>query len=104
MFIEQRAVSRKTPLDGKLEISAAAALRLQTLGPNFTVRANGREARAQLVELTCTCAKGGGDGTHAHHFVESDALRSLEPGTDVRLAIDETRPGSLSVEPSAIGG
>jgi hypothetical protein len=100
VFIEQRTVSRKTPLDGKLEISAAAAARLQLLGSSFELHTDGHDARARLVELACTCAKGGSAGQHLHHFVESDALRSLEAGTEVRVEIDDARPGSLSIAPA----
>jgi hypothetical protein len=99
MFLERRAVSRKTPLDGKLEISAAAAAKIRALGAAFPLRAEGRNASARLVELTCTCSKGGTSGQHLHHFVESDALRSLEPGTEVRVEVDDAGPGSLSIEP-----
>jgi hypothetical protein len=97
MFIEQRTVSRKTPLDGKLEISAAAAAQLQVLGSSFALLIDGHNARARLVDLACTCSKGGSAGQHFHHFVESDALRSLEPGTDVRVEVDDALPGSLSI-------
>jgi hypothetical protein len=100
MFIEQRTVSRKTPLDGKLEISAAAAARIQTLGSSFVLRTDVHDASARLIELTCTCSKGGTGGQHLHHFIESDALRSLEPGTEVRVEADDARPGSLSIEPA----
>jgi hypothetical protein len=97
VFIEQRTVSRKTPLDGKVEISAAAAAQLQVLGSSFALLADGHNARARLVELACTCAKGGSAGRHLHHFVESEALRSLDPGTEVRLEVDDAHPESLSI-------
>ena len=100
MFIEQRTVSRKTPLDGKLEISAEAARQLQVLGSSFALHSDGHSARARLVELTCTCSKGDSTGQHLHHFVESDALRSLEPGTEVRVQVDDAHPGSLSIAPA----
>lgn len=98
MIIERRTVSRKTPLDGKLEISAATAARLQTLGASFPLRTASGEGRARLLEMSCTCSKGGAHGQHLHHFVESDALRALEPGTDVRVELDDDRPGALSIE------
>ena len=47
MLIEQRLVSRKTPLDGRLEISAAAAAQL----PECSLRLIGI-AEAQMRELT----------------------------------------------------
>ena len=100
MFIEQCTVSRKTPLDGKLEISAAAAAKIETLGESFPLRTASGEGRARLHEMTCTCTKASASGQHLHHFVESDALRALEPGTDVRVELDDDRPGSLSIEPA----
>jgi len=100
MIIERSTVSRKTPLDGKLEISAATAAKLQTLGASFPLRTAGGEGRARLHEMSCTCTKAGASGQHLHHFLESDALRSLEPGTDVRVELEDDRPGSLSIEPA----
>jgi hypothetical protein len=97
VLIEQCTVSRKTPLDGKLEISAVAAERLESLGATFPVRTARGEGRARLHAMSCTCAKGGGAGQHRHHFVESDVLRALEPGTEVRVEIDDAHPGSLSI-------
>lgn len=100
MLIEQRTVSRKTPLDGMLEISAAAARHLLTLGASFPLRTMGGEANARLNQMSCTCAKAGTPGRHLHYFVESDVLRALAPGTEVRVQLDDDRPGSLSIEPA----
>jgi len=97
VLIEQCTVSRKTPLDGKLEISASAAERLGSLGDDFPVRTGTGEGRARLHAMSCTCAKSASTGQHVHHFVESDILRALEPGTDVRVELDDARPGSLSI-------
>jgi hypothetical protein len=97
VLIEQRTVSRKTPLDGKLEISERAAERLAALGASFQVRTEAGEGSARLHETRCTCAKAASTGEHRHHFVESDVLRALEPGTDVRLELDDAHPGSLSI-------
>jgi len=100
MFIEQRTVSRKTPLDGKLEISSAAAARLQTLGASFPLRTAEGEGSGRLLEMSCTCTKASASGQHQHHFIESELLRALEANTDVRVALDDARPGSLSIEPA----
>jgi len=97
MLIEHRSVSRKTPLDGKLEISAAAAERLAALGAEFPLASAGREGSGRLQSLPCTCAKGAGEG-HVHHFVESPLLRELAPGTEVRVELDEGR-SRVRVEP-----
>ena len=105
MLIEHRIVSRKTPLDGRLEISESTALHLEPLGETFRVRTAHGDGEARLHVMTCTCAKSGSTGQHVHHFVESDVLRALvdydldelEPGADVRLELDGARPGSLAI-------
>ena len=96
MFLEQRAVSRKTPLDGKLEISPATAGRLGALGATFSVTSGGREGSARLESMEFTCAKGAGD-RHVHHFVESPLLKDLAAGDDVRVELDERR-GEVRIE------
>lgn len=95
MLLEQRSVSHKTPLDGKLEISPAVASRLATLGAELMVASGGREQRARLEAMTCACEKGramNGGEPHTHHFVEAPILKELAPGADIRLDLDETRP------------
>ena len=91
MLLEQRSVSRKTPLDGKLEVSAATAACLAALGAEFAVFSAGRPGRGQLQALACTCAKGAGE-QHIHHFVESPLFRELTPGVSVRVELDERTP------------
>ena len=97
MVIEQPTVSRKTPLDGRLEISASTVAQLAPLGQTFTVRTEHGSGEARLQSMTCTCAKSGVTGEHVHHFVESDVLRALEPGSRVRLELDGAHPGSLAI-------
>lgn len=88
MILEQRPVSRKTPLDGKLEISAEAAGRVGALGPDIPVAAGGRQGTARLHLLACTCTRGSG-GSHVHHFLESPLFRSLTPDARVAIVLDE---------------
>ena len=98
MLIEHRTVSRKTPNDGRLEISESTVAHLEPLGETFRVRTAHGDGDARLHAMTCTCAKSEHSGhQHVHHFVESDVLRALEPGARVRLEIDSTRPGSLAI-------
>jgi hypothetical protein len=97
MLIEERIVSRKTPMDGRLEISESTVAQLSPLGETFRVRTLHAEGDARLHAMTCTCAKSDSTGQHVHHFVESDVLRALEPGASVRLELDSARPGSLAV-------
>ena len=91
MLLDERTVSRKTPLDGRLEISAAAADRLGALGDEFALVSAGREGRGRVCSMACTCAKGSGAG-HVHHFVESPLLTTLAPGDTVRVELDERAP------------
>ena len=99
MLIDERTVSRKTPLDGRLEISEAAAERLAALGDGFALASAGRDGRGRLASLACTCAKGSGGG-HVHHFIESPLLAALAPESAVRVELDE-RSGAVRVEPAA---
>jgi len=102
MLLEQRPVSRKTPLDGKLEISAATAARLAPLGPEFPLVSAGRTGRGRLEALPCTCARGAGGG-HVHHFVQSRVLTELTPGTEVRVELDADGP-AVRIQPAANDG
>lgn len=100
MLLEVRQVSRKTPLDGKLEITPGSAATLVALGPELVARAAGREDRARLDSMSCTCAKGEGAG-HLHHFIESPAFTDLVAGTEVRveLTISALHPPVIGVTP-----
>jgi hypothetical protein len=101
MLLDERTVSRKTPLDGRLEISAAAADRLAALGNDFALVSGEHEGRGRLKSLTCTCAKGTAGG-HVHHFVESPLLVALAPGAIVRVELDE-RTSVVRVQPADAG-
>jgi hypothetical protein len=98
-LLERVVVSRKTPGDGRLMISAASAARLAALG-TVALERDGERGAARLHEMTCTCAKGGvkgeGHGEHVHHFVESPLLKALEPGKEVALELDD-RAATLRV-------
>jgi len=87
MLIERRIVSRKTPLDGRLEISYDAAARLESLGTQFPIRASNEAGVARVESMPCTCEKAQG-AQHVHHFVESAILRALIPGSEVSVEID----------------
>ena len=88
MLLERRTVSRKTPGDGKLEISSATADAVAPLGDRLVVEWMGRDAPAEVIAMACTCAKGAGSG-HEHLFLKSDLFRALEAGRDVDLRLDE---------------
>ena len=100
MHLERRTVSRKTPRDGKLEISRAIADRLEAVGVPLRAEWRGDDAAASLIRMSCTC--GGGDARHEHHFLESSVLRALPVGEDVDLTLDEA-DARVTVTPSAPG-
>ncbi len=92
MFLERRTVSRKTPGDGRLEISAAAAERMRVLRESLEIEYDGERSSGRIEEMECTCAKA--SGSHAHHFVVSRLLRQLVPATDVELHLDDSADAS----------
>jgi hypothetical protein len=85
--IEQRTVSRKTPGDGKLEITKVAARKLESLGASFALRVDDRDGEGRLGSMPCTCR--GEEKPHVHYFVESELLRALTPGDSVDLLVDD---------------
>ena len=87
MFLERQTVSRKTPGDGKLEISPAAAQRLRTSASTFEVELGSLRAPGRVETLACSCQKVG--RAHEHHFVASDLLKTLGGGTRVDLHLDD---------------
>ncbi len=97
MLLERRTVSRKTPNDGKLEISRETADAVASAGTDVTVTWSGRDAPASIVAMTCTCAKG--TGAHQHVFLQSELLKGLDAGADVDLRLEEGS-SRVSVTPS----
>jgi hypothetical protein len=97
-LLERRAVGRKTPLDGRLELSPESAGRLRGLGDEFAVLALGREGVGRLETMECTCGKSPGAKAgerHIHHFVASPLFRELAAGAEVRVDLDEPRGAVL---------
>jgi hypothetical protein len=96
MTPEHRTVSRKTPQDGKLEVSPSTAAALVALGDEFPLDCLGARSRGRLVAMPCTCEKANANGAHVHYFVESDSLRTLVPETVVQVEI-ETEARSVRI-------
>ena len=88
MHLDRRTVSRKTPRDGKLEISPGAAARLGEIGPDLRAEWSGSSGPATLASMSCTC--GGAGATHDHYFLESAVLRTLPVGQEVDLALESS--------------
>ena len=83
MVLEVREVSRKTPRDGRLEISDESARRLRPLAATLTVVLDDQRGPATLESMACACEKGGTSGGHLHHFVAAPLLMSLVAGETV---------------------
>lgn len=88
MLLEIRLVSRKTPGDGRLEITLETARRLRALAGPLRVRVDDAEDEGTVSSMTCTCAKGGAHG-HEHHFLGSGLLRTLRAEETVALELLE---------------
>jgi hypothetical protein len=84
-LLERRTVSRKTPRDGKLEITEGAARALFPLG-TLRVVWQGQQAPATVATMACTCR--GVDNPHEHYFVQSELLKALEVGAEVDLSLN----------------
>jgi hypothetical protein len=92
MLLERRTVSRKTPGDGRLEISHAAAEELRARAPSLEVELHGARAPGHVETMACSCAKAG--SPHEHHFLASELLKSLHAASDVELhLLDSADPG-----------
>ena len=86
MLLERRKVSRKTPGDGRLEITKRAADRLRDVGDDLRLDVGGVRTAATLGTMSCTCR--GAEKPHEHYFLESPALRRLTVGSEVELQLE----------------
>jgi hypothetical protein len=87
MFLEHTTVSRKTPKDGKLEITEGAAARVGALPTRFDLVVNGEPGEGSLDSMSCTCR--GAERAHTHHFLQGELLKSLPVGCDVSIDLLE---------------
>ena len=86
MHLERQTVSRKTPGDGRLEISPQAADDLRNMGAGLQVSMDGVRTSAVVENMSCTCH--GKETPHHHHFLRSAAFAQLVPGSTVDLDLD----------------
>jgi hypothetical protein len=97
MRLAMLTVSHKTPVDGRLEITAEAAQRLAQGGsaaPLHTLVVLGQRGAIAIASRSCTCH--GPDEVHEHYFLESELLKLLPPGTAVAVDFDPAR-GQVTV-------
>ncbi|MGI8498017.1 MAG: hypothetical protein ACR2OG_10615 [Gemmatimonadaceae bacterium] len=93
MLLERCVVSRKTPRDGKLEITEDAATIMRP-HHRLVVELRGTIASARLDSMTCGCR--GSSDPHIHYFLEAELLKSLRPEAHVALEMAEAT-GTISV-------
>lgn len=86
MLLEIRTVGRKTPGDGKLEVSDTTARRLKLLGAAIPVQVDAQTGSAVLSSLRCSCGKGA-EADHRHHFLESELFRALPAEQTVTIEL-----------------
>ncbi|MBK9979157.1 MAG: hypothetical protein IPP20_14785 [Gemmatimonadetes bacterium] len=105
MLLEVREVSRKTPRDGRLEVTGDTARRLAVFGATLPVEVDVQRGEVTLEVMACQCEKGGGAAGHTHHFVSSALFTSLLAGETVVLELLDgpllavARPHPLRPEP-----
>ena len=87
--LERRNVSRKTPGDGRLEITKPVAERLRAVGTAFDLDTPTGDGSATLTSMPCTCR--GAENPHEHWFLRSELFRSLVPGSEIELALKGNR-------------
>lgn len=89
MLLEVRAASRKTPKDGRFEISESTARRLSALGERLVVAVDGASDNARVERMTCSCDKGARTGQHEHVFLASLLLQRLMPERTYAVELQE---------------
>jgi hypothetical protein len=101
MFLERRTVSRKTPGDGRVEITKEAAIRIEGLGRSFDIDVAGERVAGTLGTFACTCR--GPEKPHVHYFLEAERFKTLRPGSALDLELDDT-PARVIVRASPADG
>lgn len=87
MLLELRIVSRKTPRDGRLEITPETFRRLGIVPPPLRLRLGETAAEATLSTMTCTCGTTGSTREHQHQFLGCHLLRTLAADETVALSL-----------------
>jgi hypothetical protein len=98
MYLESVRVSRKTPADGKLQITRSTFNALEGAAGGLTAKVRRAEAPCSLVTMECTCNKhheSGVAGTsampHRHYFLQCVLFHELMPDALLRLDLDGIR-------------
>jgi hypothetical protein len=110
MLLEIRSVGRKTPQDGRLDISEATFRRLGIIGERLQGKLGESVAPATLERRTCQrCAAHAEEGGE-HLFLVSEVFRALSPGEHCVLelaadtiTVEVSRPHTLSSSAPFLG-
>jgi hypothetical protein len=97
VFLERRTVSRKTPGDGRLEITKQTAQFVEPYGERLTVELGGEVVQARLGTMECTCR--GAQDPHIHYFLQSEGFKRLTPESAVAVELDPARARVLLQSP-----
>ncbi|MBV6521535.1 MAG: hypothetical protein MNPFHGCM_01674 [Gemmatimonadaceae bacterium] len=87
-LLEIRAASRKTPIDGRLEVSDATAERLSRLGEHFPLIVGHALDGGTVQRMACTCNKSPAGGGHAHNFIVAEILKTMTPEDLYMIELD----------------
>ncbi|MEO7965069.1 MAG: hypothetical protein ABIT38_14285 [Gemmatimonadaceae bacterium] len=86
MLLQLLTVSRKTPTDGKVEITLETARRLSPYGERLRINVEEAHSAGTVSSALCSCGKGNGD-EHEHHFLASELFRGLTPNETIVLEL-----------------
>ncbi|MBK8248984.1 MAG: hypothetical protein IPK85_16525 [Gemmatimonadetes bacterium] len=96
-------MGRKTPLDGRLDITETTYRRLRMIGDRLQGRVGDSAAPATLERRSCQRCATHGEGGGEHLFVACEAFRALVPGehcvlelAEDAVTIEVSRPHPLS--------
>lgn len=100
MLLEVRSVGRKTPLDGRLEVTPATARRVALLGTPVSLLVGESAGLLTVESMPCGCAREAvsGGGAHEHHFLTAALFRNLLAGETVCIELLEN--GTVTVSRS----
>jgi hypothetical protein len=89
MILEVRQVGRKTPSDGRLDLSPSTFRRLEIIGAALRGRVGDVTAAATLERRECSRCATHTEGAGEHLFLSSEAFKALVAGEHCVVALTE---------------
>lgn len=88
MLLEVREVSPKTARDGRLELTESSHRRLRIVPAPLPVLVGDAQGEGTLIDMACSCAKGGeGSGGHRHYFLQCSLFSDLPAGETIVIEL-----------------